>query len=417
TVTLTAPLTYQDYKFSYWLLDDVNMGQSNSVTVRVDEEKRERTATAIYSRVPSGETLDSIASAYARNGEDYGIFNVKIGDDLYYVILYFEGGVTSISHLTGAVVLNGTDLSPLIASQDYVQNFIVNCSLTLALGKFQIYSSNLDEINFWTDLNEKAKIGYGLLTLEFALVQVLWIVIDFKTLNVADIAARALEVSNFALQQVDTLTKMGGKTEAIQDSIDVILLVKDTYDGLDAMEAVYQAYLAEKWLSSQRIIEYANKRAYSASATFLIETTVDYTFTNDIGGMATTNLELWEYTNALIGVCKHLMRLADLVMNGTASPPEVHSMQLSQILRQSLKLRICSAMTNMYQNIVNRGIFNVWYWLLDAPNSLKKWKSSYESYLEIFKDQVNAYNKFYSTLDMLYQQSVERVQTKEHVSS
>lgn len=49
TVTLNAPLVYQDYKFSYWLLDGVNMGQSNSITVKIDDEKRERTAVAVYS--------------------------------------------------------------------------------------------------------------------------------------------------------------------------------------------------------------------------------------------------------------------------------------------------------------------------------------------------------------------------------
>jgi len=54
TITLTAPLTYQDYRFDHWKLDGEIVGDSNSITITVDDQKRERLVTASYiKRAPS----------------------------------------------------------------------------------------------------------------------------------------------------------------------------------------------------------------------------------------------------------------------------------------------------------------------------------------------------------------------------
>jgi hypothetical protein len=50
TVILTAPQVYQDYIFDHWELDGINMGGSLTLTVKIDDEKRERTAVAVYSK-------------------------------------------------------------------------------------------------------------------------------------------------------------------------------------------------------------------------------------------------------------------------------------------------------------------------------------------------------------------------------
>jgi len=50
TVTLTAPLTYQDYKFVHWELDGVTVGQSNSLSVEVNEQNPIRVVKAVYRR-------------------------------------------------------------------------------------------------------------------------------------------------------------------------------------------------------------------------------------------------------------------------------------------------------------------------------------------------------------------------------
>jgi len=50
TVTLTAPSTYQEYTFDHWELDGVNVGQSNSLRVEVNEQNSVRVAKAVYKR-------------------------------------------------------------------------------------------------------------------------------------------------------------------------------------------------------------------------------------------------------------------------------------------------------------------------------------------------------------------------------
>jgi len=51
-VILTAPSTYQDYRFHHWELDGVAIGESNSLTVIVNDERTERTAVAVYLKEP-----------------------------------------------------------------------------------------------------------------------------------------------------------------------------------------------------------------------------------------------------------------------------------------------------------------------------------------------------------------------------
>jgi spore germination protein YaaH len=51
TVILTAPLSYANYKFSYWVINGVNIVESNSVILRLDNQCKERTVVAIYEKV------------------------------------------------------------------------------------------------------------------------------------------------------------------------------------------------------------------------------------------------------------------------------------------------------------------------------------------------------------------------------
>ncbi len=96
TVTLTAPLVHEDYKFSYWLLDGANMGQSNSITVKVDDEKRERTAVAVYSKEVikytlhvKSEPVSRVSISYSGDYSGTGTTNFDIGpkDSRFRVVL------------------------------------------------------------------------------------------------------------------------------------------------------------------------------------------------------------------------------------------------------------------------------------------------------------------------------------------
>lgn len=86
TVTLNAPLVHEDHKFSYWLLDGVNMGKSNILTVKVDDYKRERTATAVYIKDVikytlhvKSEPIAGVSISYSGDYSGTGATNFDIG--------------------------------------------------------------------------------------------------------------------------------------------------------------------------------------------------------------------------------------------------------------------------------------------------------------------------------------------------
>ncbi len=84
TVTLKAPLIHGDHKFSHWLLDGVNMGQSNTLTVKVDDEKMERTTVAVYSPEQSLKEINIVSFSVDKKTKCYTIgkepikFNVTL---------------------------------------------------------------------------------------------------------------------------------------------------------------------------------------------------------------------------------------------------------------------------------------------------------------------------------------------------
>jgi N-acetylneuraminic acid mutarotase len=83
-VTLAAPSTYQDYTFNHWELDGVMIDESESLTVKVDDERRERTAIAVYSRLQ----LDIVSFLVDKKTKTYTIgtepvkFNVTLHNKL-----------------------------------------------------------------------------------------------------------------------------------------------------------------------------------------------------------------------------------------------------------------------------------------------------------------------------------------------
>ncbi len=86
TVTLKAPLIHGDHKFSHWLLDGVNMGQSNTLTVKVDDEKMERTAVAVYSKEVikytlhvKSEPITGVSISYSGDYSGTGTTNFDVG--------------------------------------------------------------------------------------------------------------------------------------------------------------------------------------------------------------------------------------------------------------------------------------------------------------------------------------------------
>ncbi|MEM2292751.1 MAG: NosD domain-containing protein [Nitrososphaerota archaeon] len=64
TVTLTAPLTYQDYTFDHWELDGINQGYGATLMVKIDDEKKERIAVARYIATQIEEVLLNFSVVY-----------------------------------------------------------------------------------------------------------------------------------------------------------------------------------------------------------------------------------------------------------------------------------------------------------------------------------------------------------------
>ena len=364
-------------------------------------------------------TLDSVASQYAKSDETYRILNVKVGNNPYSVIIYYPSSTTSplIEDLTGAVVVDGSNLTPLIASQDPTKNFLVNSSLTLALAKMRGWSA--PDPNYWVDLNVKASEAYLSLLVMFGGVKALWITVEFAVtggVSAATIATKIVEIADFALEQVDTLERIGGVTDAIHNCADLIVFGKDIYSGYGALKTVYEAYELNDVISVNQMIEHANKLAYMKTATFAIHTTAKYAFEDDIGGMATSWLEAGAYTKTLEGISRQVSTIVDSMVDDTVTPPQIYLLLASQVEFARFALLTWSAMTNMYQNIVNRGVFNVWYWLLDAPNSLKHYQQLYDNWLSVLADYEKRQEDFYEAIDRLFQQSVERVLTEDSSS-
>lgn len=88
TVTLNAPLVHEDYEFSYWLLDGGNMIESVSLTIKIDDEKRERTAIAVYSKHVikytlhvKSEPISGISISYSGDCSGTGTTDFNIGPE------------------------------------------------------------------------------------------------------------------------------------------------------------------------------------------------------------------------------------------------------------------------------------------------------------------------------------------------
>jgi len=189
----------------------------------------------------------------------------------------------------------------------------------------------------------------------------------------------------------------------------MILFAKDVYEGIDALQTVYEAYKVSNVISVNQMIQYADKIAHIKTAVFLIETSVGFVFTDDIGGMATSWLMVGELTKALEGISRHMSIVSNSIIYNTATSPEIFSLLASQVAYARLALLTWSTMANMYQNIANRGVYNVWYWLLDTPNSLRVYQQLCENYQSLLAEYEKQQKDFYDAIDRLFQQSIERV--------
>jgi len=118
TVTLTASLAYQDYTFDHWELDGVNYGNSATLTVKIDNQKRERIVVAIYSK--------TTASNYIYFFEDFESYQVGKFESTRNWSLYLSGAepeqqkIVDLVHVSGQKSLHlcagsGLDPNPVIA--------------------------------------------------------------------------------------------------------------------------------------------------------------------------------------------------------------------------------------------------------------------------------------------------------------
>jgi len=106
TVTLTAPLTCQGYKFDYWELDGVKMGQNNQITVEVDSGKRERTVVAAY-------VLETLEPSFQIEISPLSQ-KVDLGDMVSYTVT-----VTSINGFSSSITFTYS-IDPTLDSDTYL---------------------------------------------------------------------------------------------------------------------------------------------------------------------------------------------------------------------------------------------------------------------------------------------------------
>jgi len=161
TVTLTAPSTYQNYRFSYWQLDGINMGAADSLEVVVNETHKTRTATAIYS-FPN----------YIHFYEDFESYELgkfqSIGNWSLYVLGSADPGqqkIVDFVHVSGQKSLQlcaepKPDPNPVIARRKFSESG--------NLVGYQIYVMPTDistplpdvSINLASDFDDKIGVGW-----------------------------------------------------------------------------------------------------------------------------------------------------------------------------------------------------------------------------------------------------------------
>jgi parallel beta-helix repeat protein len=95
TVTLTTPLTHQDYTFDHWELDGVDYGNSATLTVKIDDQKRERTVVAVYSKTTTQPSFLISVSPHVRR--------ILPGESTTYDLT-----IASYNGFTGSISLNGS---------------------------------------------------------------------------------------------------------------------------------------------------------------------------------------------------------------------------------------------------------------------------------------------------------------------
>jgi len=138
TVTLTAPSTHEGYKFSYWQLGEANMGKNRSLTVKVDDNKRELTATAIYiekeTAYDSGRVARTVIAGVAFDILGSAIIG-RMGLNLPRLI---TGSASAffIPSIAGTLASGIIDLALRDVIKDYDQRFIVSSSFGIGVSLF-----------------------------------------------------------------------------------------------------------------------------------------------------------------------------------------------------------------------------------------------------------------------------------------
>lgn len=365
------------------------------------------TITVNPSSTPSTpSSIDSIASKHAKNGETYKIIDVTLGNEPLSVILYYPSRISgpTISDFTGSIVIDST-MTPLDASRDSTAYFIVKSSITLALSKMRSWSA--PDPNYWKQLSDLAGASYGSLIVLYTGNQALWIIVDALEGDYRDIALRAIEIGDFVLSQVDVIADLGGSTELVHLTADSIKFLDGVDHFFDAFENVYVSYEVQG-LVSPELQEMLDSKAIDHSLDFFATAAYDYAFADDVGGMATTWLIAGQYCTALGAISENMNNIVNSIYSETVTPAQIFALLEYQILHARYALATWQTLENMYQTIVNKGWLNVWYWSLDAPNSLEHYHTLYGNWLDVETDFVKQRIAFHSALDRCYQESIAR---------
>ena len=374
----------------------------------------DNTATSKSHVTVLDDNIDSIARHYARSREYYRVLDVNLWDNPFSVVIYYPmDKPQNWRNPSGAIVFDPSNRALVMQSDDPTQNFVVNGSLTLALGK--VWGIGAEDPAFWARLSGTAGLAYDTLVIEYALVQALWILVDYETgLHADDLAVRVTDITNFVLSQVETLNKLNGDANGdngeIHEAVNYLDKVKKVADGVRSLKDLSAAYKSDKVISEEDDRSLAKSKADVETASFLIQTVVDYTFTDDIEGMATSWLEVGAYTKALEGISTRLQAILNETIHGALTAPEVDEYFAYRIGYARFGVRTWAVLANLYQNLVNKGTLDVWYWLTDASNSQKSYENLRNTWLtDVLQPYETEQKDFYDTLDRLFKNSVDRI--------
>jgi hypothetical protein len=289
------------------------------------------------------------------------------------------------------------------------ESFIVRNALILALGRYWI-SLGAQDPAFMADLQKLSRESYGSLTVMYAGVQVLWIVLTIYSggLVILQVVESTANLASFTVQQINIIVSMGGVKDDVTRIADTVGIVHQALESAETMRSIL-ASVDPPVINAADVEKYAsNLAAIKDTVLLVLPVAVDFAMTDDIPVMATAWLAAGNYAAIDAGVAQFMSDILDSIVDGSVTPPLITLMLSLDVMYWKCAMLMWYTLWKMYQYIESKGTLNFWYWALHAPEGVQHYRGLYESYKQSLDDSSNRINSVYEKIEQLYQECEKR---------